>query len=114
MRTQLTFKEVYELPLRNDEWGCYAWANNDTMSLMFDFGVSNEDRKKVVDAINGEAEHKIPNLRKDVTDFFDGDTYIFCVRGWGNLTGIGALNLPSAKAEKIQDEFAEHVFKSLT
>lgn len=31
------------------------------------------------------------------------------VRGWGNLTGCAANNLPLEKAEKIQDEFGQWV-----
>jgi len=32
-----------------------------------------------------------------------GDMRICDIRGWGHLTGVGALNLPSDKAVEIQD-----------
>lgn len=38
---------------------------------------------------------------------------IIRIRGWGHLTGCGALNLPSEKAAKIQDDFGEWIVKKL-
>jgi len=35
------------------------------------------------------------------------------VRGWGYLTGQGALGLPDAKAEKIMDDFGQSVVRIL-
>ena len=39
--------------------------------------------------------------------------YIFCVRGWGGLTGTGALNLSQDKAAKIQDDFCDFIEETL-
>lgn len=35
------------------------------------------------------------------------------IRGWGHLTGCGALNLPDHEAAKIQDDFGEWIVKKL-
>lgn len=107
------FKKYYEFPIRTDEYGSYAWSKNNTMALMFNSKVNRGDRQKIVDAINGKTENKIENIKHTNHNFFDGDEYIFCVRGWGFLTGIGGCNLPSEKAIKIQDEFIEHIYNSL-
>jgi hypothetical protein len=37
--------------------------------------------------------------------------YLFYIRGWGNLIGRGGLNLPITKAKKIQDNFADWIYK---
>ena len=91
----------------------YCWAKNGTMTLMFDEVLSEYDRKMIVKAVNGETELKMEGLTVDGCDFFKDGTYIFCVRGWGHLTGIGALNLTEEKAVEIQDGFINHVLKSV-
>jgi|AntDeeMinimDraft_6_1070357.scaffolds.fasta_scaffold09260_2 hypothetical protein len=106
------WEQVYQLPIKYDDMN-YCWSKNGTMTLMFDEVVSEEDRQMIVKAVNGETELKMEGLTFDGCDFLLDGTYIFCVRGWGNLTGIGALNLPEEKALKIQDEFINHVHRAL-
>ena len=107
------YKDYYKLPLRTDEYGSYVWSENGKMAMMFDSKVKKEDRNKIVDKLNGKNNLKIENLKKDVVDFYDGDNYIFCVRGWGGLTGTGALNMKEEKAIKIQDDFCDFIFNTL-
>ena len=107
------YKDYYKLPLHTDEYGSYVWAKNGTMALMFDRSVNKEDRNKIVDSLNGTNGLKIPNLKKDGIDFYDEDNYIFCVRGWGGLTGCGALNMNENKAAKIQDDFCDFIIRKL-
>lgn len=107
------WKKYYPLPIENDDLCFYAWANNRTMVLMFAEDIEDDVREKICDSINGKGNYKIPNLKTDGIDFYDGKKYIFCVRGWGYLTGTGACNLSTKKAEKIQDAFKEHIYKSL-
>lgn len=38
---------------------------------------------------------------------------VMLIRGWGHLTGEGALNLPYREASKIQDDFGEWIVKKL-
>lgn len=108
----ITWEKTYQLPLHFDGWN-YAWAANDTMSLMFEFGMTKEDCQKIVDIINGDIEGSIEGIRNEDHEFFMGETYIFCVRGWGYLTGIGGLNLPQEKAAEIQDGFIKFIFGRL-
>jgi len=105
------YKDYYKLPFHTDKYGSYVWAENGTMTLMFNGEVNKEDRKKIVETLNGNNVLKIPNLKKDGIDFYDGENYIFCVRGWGGLTGSGALNMDENKAAKIQDDFCEFILQ---
>ena len=108
-----SFKNFYKLPLHADKYGCYAWTTDDTIALMFSGEISDIDREKIISTINGDEEHKISSLKIYDGNFFDGDNYLFCVRGWGNLTGIGAHNLDYKTAAKIQDDFIEFIYKKL-
>ena len=107
------YKEYYKLPLHRDEYGSYVWAENGTMTLMFNRELSKPDRDKIIENLNGTSDLKIPNLNQDGDDFYDGETYIFCVRGWGGLTGSGALNLDVKDAVKIQDDFCDFIIRKL-
>ncbi|MFT6125815.1 MAG: hypothetical protein ACJAVA_000257 [Flavobacteriaceae bacterium] len=106
-------KDYYKLPLHTDKYGSYVWAKNGTMAMMFNSKVSKEDRNKIVERLNGNNDLKIPNIKKDGIDFYDGDNYIFCVRGWGGLTGSGALNMKENAAAKIQDDFCDFIETTL-
>jgi hypothetical protein len=108
-----SYKDYYKLPLHNDKYGSYVWAENGTMTLMFNREVKKIDREKIVGKLNGTNELKILNIKKDGIDFYDGDNYLFCVRGWGGLTGIGALNMKEDKAAKIQDDFCDFIESTL-
>lgn len=108
-----TWQEIYDLPLVKDEFTSYAWAKSGTMALQFK-DVSKEERIKIVCAINGSINLNIKQLTNEGCDFFINGKLAFYVRGWGYLTGSGALNLPEKQALEIQNGFIDHVFKSLT
>ena len=112
MKKQVTWEEVYKLPLVYDGYN-YAWSNNDNMALMFEFGLSNEDCQRIVNILNDKAEGNIENLTHDAHEFFADGQYIFCVRGWGFLTGIGGLNLSQEKAAELQDGFINFIYEKL-
>lgn len=110
----IKWEDVYQLPLHPDKHGSYAWSKNGTMSLMFEYEYMDCLGKKVIKCINGERESDSKGRwYKDGVDFFLDGKYIFCVRGWGHLTGTGAMNLPLKSAERIQDGFIEYCFKRL-
>ncbi len=113
MENNLTWEKVYDLPLSLDECSSYAWSKSGTMALQFNGLKNKNSRQKIVDAINGVSELKIEGIKKDNCDFYIREEQIFCARGWGYLTGAGALNLPEEKALEIQNGFIEHVLKSL-
>ena len=108
-----TWKEVYDLPLELDEYSSYAWSKSGVMALQFK-NISKEDKIKIVSSINGLTDRKIEGLTNKGVDFYINDKLAFYVRGWGNLTGIGALNLSEDKAIEIQNGFIDHIIKCLT
>ena len=124
---KIHWQDVWEMPLRLDEYSdSYAYSQNDTMALTFeaDTKYQIENARRIVRIINGEESPK-PGEEWVVrgVDFFtqdanyeeqiEGWSYVFCVRGWGHLTGTGAMNLPVKEAERIQDEFVHFILEKL-
>lgn len=110
------WKNVYQLPLRVDEY-CphYAYSANGTMALTF----QTDDRefiKKFIDTLNGERESqaKSGTWRNEGVDIIAGDRLVCFVRGWGHLTGCGALALPLEVAALIQDGFIEYIMERIS
>lgn len=112
MKNKITWEQVYQLPLKYDEM-LYAWSKNNTMALMFNKVVKEDDRETIVKTINGESDMKIEGLDFKGCDFFINGNYAFCVRGWGYLTGIGGLGLTANKACEIQYGFIRHIYEKL-
>lgn len=113
MKQEITFKEVYQLPLHIDKYcPIYVYSSNRVMT--FNVNLDNEDKaKEVLSVINGDAENKYENVEyKDGRIFVDCKP-LFLIRGWGHLTGCGGLNLPSETAAKIQDDFGNWIVGKL-
>lgn len=113
MKTDLTWEQVYDLPLTSDGSG-YLWSKSGVMALQFDKIVSKEKRQQINNLINGENVVRLEGISNNSVDFYENGVYIFCIRGWGNLTGTAALNLPLDQASKIQDGFVAHVLNSIS
>lgn len=73
-------------------------------------------KKKVIAIINGEQKpsHK-NNFYRDGINIYHKDLKlpILRIRGWGYLTGVGGLHLPSEEAIKIQDDFGDYIVEQL-
>ena len=114
----MDWREVYQLPFKSDS-GSYVWSDNGTMTFTFDFDYDyGEKRKmiqKVVDKLNGDSSIKFDSkfTMQDGIDIYYNGKYAFCVRGWGRLTGVGALHLSDAEAVSIQDDFVKWVLETL-
>ena len=114
----MDWKEFYKLPLKLDPepYSSYAWTSDNSMALGFDRELNREYCQYIVDVINGDVKVKgqVHGLGLDApVDFTKDGEYIFCVRGYGELTGIGGHNLSQEKADKIQDDFVQHILKTL-
>ena len=132
-KKELTWKDVYKFPLHNEDYCPFmvmtadgerafdfewpAWENYDKTDR-----VSDETQTKIISKLNGE--------NVIIEDFYNfsynnaGDIYayssktnknkhIMMIRGWGYLTGCGALNLPNEVAAKIQDDFGQYIVETL-
>lgn len=112
------FTDLYEFPFRNSEPASWVYDAND--NFIFQFEINNKETKeKCLSIINGDL---IPT--KENVFIHDGGVIylqieedripIILIRGWGNLTGIGAYNLKEEYASKIQDTLAEYIVNKLT
>lgn len=112
--SQVSWEQVWELPLRLDEHSTvYAWSNNGVMALTF----ATDDRslvKGIVDRINGKDAEISRNWERCGTTFYCDGKVAFIVRGWGHLVGGGALALPMKEAARIQDEFCGFLLRRLS
>ena len=115
---QITWEQVWELPLHCDKYSLYAWSKNGTMAITLehenDYKQDEALLKSIVNRINGgPLLDSAGHWSNNTCDFFLDGKYIFCVRGWGHLTGCGAMNLHPKDAERIQDEFIAFVLNRL-
>lgn len=111
------WNDIYKLPLHADHYGSYAWTPDGTMALDFEFDVPGweEIREDVIAVINGKKESSTKGkwYVANAIDFFLDGVYMFCVRGWGHLTGTGAMRLSEESASRIQDEFVKYILSRL-
>ena len=109
------WNDVYKLPLHADCCCSYAWTPDETMVLDFELDVDMKVREEIIAIINKEKESSTKGKWhvEDAIDFFLDDVYMFCVRGWGHLTGTGAMHLPEESAARIQDEFVKYILDRL-
>lgn len=117
MKKLKTYKDVYKFPLHLDSYCSWAWDSDD--NFVFQFETKDRDfRLKVIETLNGNYSPENKNM------FYHKEGYIYIktqvphipvilIRGWGNLTGTGAMNLPLEEAENIQDTFAEFIVDKL-
>lgn len=112
-KDKMNWIDYYKPPYKYDGRG-YVRTSENVNALYFQLGVmEEEDRQKVVDAINGESDKKIEGLYEKDGGFYLDDQLLFLVRGWGYLIGISACNLPMDKAAEIQNGFIEYVKEKL-
>lgn len=117
-----TFRDIYELPLKPTS---HSWVYDNRSNFVFQFepkftkdgdyikGWKNFE-KNVIDKLNGNQEIVLNEKFTHVDGkIFYKDIHVMTIRGWGNLTGIGAHNLPEKEAANIQDTFAEWMVETL-
>ena len=111
-----TFEDAYKKPFRADEHGSYIWSSNGVMTFSSYDNANLPFMKRVCRVLNGEIKadfpHKFEAVKDDTAILYNGEL-VFFVRGWGHLTGCGALNLNPKLAANIQDDFIAHVVKTL-
>lgn len=116
LNTFTSFEDVYKKPFRVDECGGFVWSSNGVMTFsVYDYA-NLPFMKRVCKVLNGEIKADFPHkfeVAKDRTAILYNGELVFFVRGWGHLTGHYALNLNPKLAANIQDDFIEHVVKTL-
>jgi hypothetical protein len=108
-----TYKDVYKLPLEDS----HGWIYDQKRNFVFQFMIDDEKtEQKILDVINGKENFKRKDLvfkheQGEIID--DKNRTIILIRGWGNLTGTGAMNLSDEEASNIQDTFANFIVERL-
>lgn len=118
-----TFEDVYKLPLKMMDKNYYTriYDAKDNFVFQFLFYNNYEQAKIIIEAINGKkllTNKDISFYNKLGKIYFKGphneqDVEIILIRGWGNLTGSGGMNLSHEEAANIQDTFAEYIVTQL-
>lgn len=113
-----TFKDVYSFPLKFTDIEFLDRVVDQDNNFVFQFTTFDEENnQKILDVINGKYNFKNPKLHFNhsngyIRESSYGTTYIL-IRGWGNLTGTGAMRLSHEEAANIQDTFAGYIVNRL-
>lgn len=109
------WKDIYQLPLKQRPY--ISWVYDSANNFVFQFTIDDElFQQNIINILNGLKKsdalqtyyHKEGKIIGNITQ-----KSIILIRGWGNLTGTGAHNLPSEEAANIQDTFAEWIVQTL-
>ena len=111
------WKDIWKLPLSKLDDIDYVNSSNGVLALSFfrdEWTLDDTIINKIVGIINGDIESDfLPEWQANGCDISYQGKYAFCVRGWGHLTGCGALHLPEDTAEKVQDGFISYILSRL-
>ena len=70
--------------------------------------IDTQTRKELIRILNGNSKKRVKHkVKYDKGMISINGVNIMRIRGWGHLTGCGALNLSEKEAAKIQDDFRE-------
>lgn len=110
----MTIFDVYKPPFRTD--GMFIFSSNDVMTLMVADCLHEPEKlmERTCQIMNGESQSNgNPNISYSNGEIYNGAQLLMVVRGFGYLTGQGALNLSIEEALKIQDEFGSWLCRLL-
>lgn len=69
-----------------------------------------EFEESIILSLNALERTPVPGLKLELQEgilLFKDSKLLIKIRGWGNLTGVGAHNFSGEKATKIQDDFVK-------
>lgn len=116
-----TYKDIYKFPLRKNTYGTWVYDQESNFVFQFEPKYSNGEyaegwidfEKKVLQTLNGCHEKFEGKFTAKNGEIFYNDLHVITIRGWGNLTGTGARNLPAEVAANIQDTFCDFIVNTL-
>lgn len=110
----MKFDEIYKPPFR-DFFGIGVKTKEGVRCFDWMVKMPQESKQLIIDILNGRTDKSVKRkLNYDGAGQVSIDGInVMCLRGWGHLTGCGALNLPDREASKIQDDFGEWIVKKL-
>ena len=119
MEKELSIFDVWTPPFRSDMEDLFVYVWDSQYHKCFNFLVSNEDEcKRILALLNGEKDalpYKDVTQHKDYIVVSEGGEpkTLLMVRGWGYLTGSGALKLDTYTAIRLQNELVDYAVKRL-
>lgn len=110
----MKFDEIYKPPF-HDFFGIGVKTKEGVRCFDWMVKIPQESKQLILDILNSRTDKSVKREVKyspsgQVT--IDGIN-VMLIRGWGHLTGEGALNLPYREAAKIQDDSGEWIVKKL-
>lgn len=109
----MKFDEIYKPPF-HDFFGIGANTREGVHCFDWKVRIDPQSKQRIIDILNGDINQPLEHdVRYDRGTVYINETPVMLIRGWGYLTGCGALNLPSEEAAKIQDDFGEWIVNKL-
>lgn len=110
------FEKAFKLPFVTDEI-MYIFDSDNNMVLQTIKHLDKENMIGLCNQLNGNRDATYKNdwqydKRRQVVTQNGRDMYD--IRGWGYLTGTGALNLPDDEAIEIQDDLGLFIVERMT
>lgn len=110
----MKFDEIYKSPF-HDNFGIGVNTKEGVRCFDWMVKIPQESKQLILDILNGRTDKFVKReVKYDPSGQVSIDGIkVILIRGWGHLTGGGALNLPYREAAKIQDDFGEWIVKKL-
>lgn len=109
-----TWKDVYQLPLSLDK--SIFWVYDDNYNFVFQFEIDDEEyQEKIISILNKESDSNFDDYYeyRNTLVLDSKGNEIIMIRGYGNLTSQGGLNLSDKEASNIQDTFGQFIVDRL-
>ena len=105
--------KYFKAPFYTDDYYMYIFDSNN--QVMFNILDNNKQKiNMIIDCLNDKSEYKFANVSINGENIDIDNKPILCVRGFGYLTGAGALGLSNEDAIKIQNDMLEFVKNEIT
>ena len=104
--------KYFKAPFYTDDYYMYIFDSNN--QVMFDILDDNEQKiDMIIDCLNDKSEYKFANASINGENIDIDNKPTLSVRGWGYLTGTGALGLSNEDAIEIQKNMLEFIKNKL-
>jgi len=118
----------YKQPFHQAKYGSWVYDANSNFVFQFESEFDEkgdyakgckEMQEAVIKSLNSKEHKPIAELNlslhnEDPNFILNNGKLFAIIRGWGNLTGVGANNFPAEKAAKIQDDFRDWLIRKLS
>lgn len=115
----------YKQPFYKAKYGSWVYDKNNNFIFQLEPEFNKQGnyaegwvelQEKVIFSLNAVDREPIPGLKLELQngiEIYKDKRLFILIRGWGNLTGIGAHNFSGEKAAKIQDDLVKWILYKL-